>query len=440
MGAAGLGSLLASRVRGEDTDDRPNIVVVLSDDHRTDFMGVTGHPFIQTPNMDRMAREGAFFENAFITTSLCSPSRASYLTGLYASTHGCRNNTSTYNRKYPTFPELMAETGYAAAYVGKWHMPGPLPKLVGVDPFITFTVNAGQGQYFDCPLVRNGKPLAPRKRYVDEDLTEHAVEFMRANRQRPFCLFVGFKAPHHDWQSLPQHEQLYQEEEIPWPPESDPWLGFTGGNVLLGQMAWTPALYRRYCRSVTSTDFLLGRLMDSIADMGLDGRTLVIYCSDNGYLWGERRLLDKRWAYEKSIRVPMIVRAPGRIASPGIHRKQMVLNIDLAPTALSIGGAPLPAPMHGDSLLPCLDDPASPGRDALLYEHFVDFPYAVPAMDAIRTATHKYIEYAGDRPAELYDLVSDPEERTNLLENPVHKALAGQLKNRLGKLREKYRS
>jgi N-acetylglucosamine-6-sulfatase len=164
----------------------PNIVFILSDNQRWDFMGCAGHPFVETPNLDRLASEGILFSNAFVTTSLCSPSRASFLTGQYAHTHGVRDNVTPWNDDNQTFFELLREAGYESAFIGKWHMPGPLPRLRGVDLFVTFTIQKGQGRYFDCPLVVDGVEKPSRKPYITEELTDYALDFVSKPREGPF--------------------------------------------------------------------------------------------------------------------------------------------------------------------------------------------------------------------------------------------------------------
>jgi len=396
------------------SEDLPNVMVILSDDHRWDAMSSTGHPFIQTPNLDRLADEGILFENAFVTTSLCSPSRASFLTGQYAHTHGVRNNLTPWNNKNVTFLEMLKRAGYRTAFIGKWHMPGPLPKLRGVDRFITFTIQAGQGRYFHCPLVVDGKEVPSRKPYITEELTDYAVEFIRSGEGNPFCLFLSHKAVHHQFKPPPGLDDLYKEVPLALPPEADPWIAFTKGQIWSGVFGPIQPLYRNYCETVVALDQEIGRLLRELDRLGLTRNTIVVYASDNGYFWGEHRLLDKRWAYEESIRIPMIIRYPAASVRPGTRAKQMVLNIDVAPTLLDLAGVP-PSPfMEGRSMTPILRDTLAPWRDAWLYEYFKDFPYNVPELRAVRTERFKYIDYQGRMPDELFDVIHDPREKQNL--------------------------
>ncbi len=413
-GAAGIfsGPLFAS---GKNKG-RPNIIFILTDDHRADHLGCTGHPFLKTPNLDRMADEGVLFENAFVTTSLCSPSRASFLTGQYAHTHGVKNNLTPWQNENVTFLERLKNAGYDTAFIGKWHMPGHLPELRGVDKFVTFTARGGQGKYWDCPLIVNGKEVRPDKRYITEELTDRAMDFAGQQRHNPFCLYLSLKAAHHDWQPPTELAELYGDKMLSLADEADTWVTMTNGAMFVGTAGPLQYHYRNYCRVLTSVDHQVGRLLGFLDSHGLADNTIVIYAGDNGYLWGDHRLIDKRWAYEESIRVPFIVRAPGLISDPGRRADQMVLNIDLAPTLLESAGINPGPTMEGQSILPILKNPQAPGRDAWLYEYFTDFPYNVPGINAVRTRDRIYIEYGNGRPPELYDLKTDPGQEKNLID------------------------
>jgi N-acetylglucosamine-6-sulfatase len=398
----------------QDTS-RPNIIFILTDDHRWDHLGCTGHPYLQTPHLDRLASQGILFENSFVTTSLCSPSRASFLTGQYAHTHGVKNNLTPWRDENVTFLELLKAAGYDTAFIGKWHMPGRLPELRGVDEFVTFTVREGQGQYWDCPLIVNGKETEPKSPYITEELTDRALDYLSRPRQAPFCLYLSHKAVHHDWSPPPDLADLYRDQSPPLAHEADAWVTMTNGGLWAGTVGPLEHHYQNYCRVITSVDRQVGRVLDRLDQLGLTRNTMVIYAGDNGYLWGEHRLIDKRWAYEESIRVPLIVRAPGLIPDPGRRAGQMVLNVDLAPSLLEAAGLPIPVNMEGRSFLPILKQADTPGRQAWRYEYFVDFPYNTPGIQALRTRDHIYIEYEGPRPPELYDLKRDPGQKNNLL-------------------------
>ena len=393
--AAGLGSACFSRrAHGAATARRPNILFILTDDHRWDHLGFCGHPFLQTPHLDRLAAEGLNFANAFVVTSLCSPSRATFLTGMYAHRHGVKNNLTPWQDSNVTFLELLKDAGYDTAFIGKWHMPGGLPDPRGVDLFVSFTAQGGQGQYFNCPLVVNGKEEPSRKAYLTEELTDRTLEFLQAKRDRPFCIFLAHKAAHHQFLPPPDLAGMYDGVPLNLPKETDLWIGSTNGMMFEGTLGPISWLYRNYCETLTATDREVGRLLDALDEMGVADDTLVVYAGDNGFFWGEHRLVDKRWAYEESIRIPFIVRYPRRIPKAGT-REQMIINPDLAPTLLELAGLPIPENIEGRSFVPLLGSATAPGRDAWLYEYFRDYPYNVPQHDAVRTRTHKYIEYDG---------------------------------------------
>lgn len=415
----------------------PNIIFVLCDNQRWDFMGCAGHPFLKTPHMDRLAKEGVLFSNAFVTTSLCSPSRASFLTGQYAHTHGVMNNETPWNNDNVTFLEILKSVGYDTAFIGKWHMPGRLPDLRGVDRFVTFTIQKGQGRYIDCPLIVDGVPTPSRKTYITEELTDYALEFINTPRVKPFCLYLSHKAVHHRWIPPADMKDLYKDQKPPFPPEFDPFVLWTRGHLFEGfNIAAPDELYRNYARVVTDVDRELGRLLDTLDQKGLTDNTVVVYAGDNGFFWGEHHLAGTgRWAYEESTRVPLIVRAPGLIPDPGRRAPQMALNIDLAPSLLEMTGLSIPANMEGQSFVPVLRNAGATGRKAWLYEYFYDFPYRVPTMQAVRTDNHLYIEYDSRRAPELYDIVQDPRQVSNLLEQPEGKAMAPEMKSLLKELR-----
>ena len=407
----------------------PNIVFILSDNQRWDFLGCAGHPFVVTPHIDRLAREGILFSNAFVTTSLCSPSRASFLTGQYAHTHGVRDNLTAWNERNVTFLELLKGAGYESAFIGKWHMPGTLPRLRGVDLFVTFTVEKGQGRYFRCPLVVNGVETPSRKPYITEELTDYALAFLSKERNGPFCLVLSHKAVHHPWRPPPDLADAYRADRPRFPPEFNPLVFLTGGNLFDGLIGPPDELYRNYARVVTSLDREVGRLLERIDHLGMADHTVVIFASDNGFLWGEHQLAGTgRWPYEESIRIPFIVRAPGIAEAPGRRADQMILNIDLAPSVLEMAGLQAPGSIEGRSFVPVLKSGSSPGREAWLYEYFADFPFRVPATRALRTDRYMYIEFKGRMGRELYDLKKDPRQLMNLLSTEEGKKTAEDLK------------
>jgi len=440
MGGATAGGILGLSLPGiapaAPKDQRPNIVCILSDDHRWDHLGATGHPFLRTPNLDRLASEGILFENSFVTTSLCSPSRASFLTGTYAHTHGVKNNITPWTGKHPTFLESLKGAGYDTAFIGKWHMPGKgLPDLGFLDEFVSFTVKAGQGKYFNCPLIVNGVETPSRKIHITEELTDRAIEFMERQRESPFCLYLSHKAIHNAYLAPKDIDGIYDDEKLSMPEDMDIWTAMTQGHIYDGHMGLLPAHYRNYCECITDMDRQIGRVLDKIDKMGIADNTIVVYTSDNGLLWGEHRKINKYWFYEESIRIPFIVRCPWLIDDPGTRRTQMTLNIDLAPTLLDICSVPAPGDMEGASLVSIIKNPSEFGREAWLYEYFKNYPYNIPTTFGVRTRTHKYVEFEGRRKPELYNLSVDPKEKVNLVGTTEGEALSRELKAMLEALK-----
>ena len=434
---AGLGGFPRPSPAQSLPENRPNIIFILSDDHRWDHLSCVGHPFIKTPALDRLAGEGILFRNAFVTTSLCSPSRASFLTGTYAHTHGVTNNLTPWTNDQNTFLQLLKEQGYDTAFIGKWHMPGQLPRLRGVDQFVTFTVQAGQGRYWDCPLIVNGVETPSRQPYITTELTDRAIGYVEESRSNPFCLVLSHKAVHHQFLPPPDLKHLYDQVDFEFPKEMDPWLLLSRGNLLYGCLGTPSQLYRNYCETLVAMDREIGRLLNRLDELNLTENTMIVYAGDNGYFWGEHNLMDKRFAYEESIRIPFIIRYPKLTVNPGRAAEEMILNVDLAPTLLEAAGLNVPGYMEGRSIMPLLRQQDEKWREDWLYEYFTDYPYRVPAQTAVRTATHKYIEFEGRRQPEMYDLQADPKEQANLYGSPEGDRLITELKPRLEALKKK---
>lgn len=399
---------------------KPNIIFILSDDHRADTMGNAGHPFIKTPHIDRLAREGVKFSNTFATTPLCSPSRGCFLTGQYAYRHGVKNNYTPWNDRNITFLELLKKAGYKNAFFGKWHMPGKLPNLLGkaLDRFVTFTASGGQGLYFDCPLIIDGIVNQRKGKYLTEDLTDLALDFIRKERGGPFCVYLAHKAPHQPFLPPPQLQKLYKEADVSQtlPPEYHSFIHRKEGSGYYGILGSVGGKYLDYHRVITAMDQQIGRLLSELDRLGVAENTIVVYTSDNGYFWGEKQLIDKRFPYEEATRIPLIIRYPAKINSPGRSTQELTLSIDLAPTLLDLAGLAIPETMQGLSLSPLLKgDQKILRRSSVHLEYFKDFPYSVPEWDAVRTESYLYVEYQNKKTPELFDIQKDPHTRRNLI-------------------------
>jgi N-acetylglucosamine-6-sulfatase len=415
----------------------PNVVFILSDNHRHDAYRAAGHPFVRTPALDRLAREGVRFANAFCTTPLCSPARASFLTGLYAWRHGVRNNAdrARWDDRLVTLHERLHGAGYATAFIGKWHIPGTgLPTLRGVDRFVSFEIQDGQGRYFDCPLRVDGRREPSRRSYLTEELTDRALAFVETSRDRPFFLYLSHKAVHHPWKPPPDLVGLYADADVTLPAGADRWTGFVDGNLYGGVTRPLADAIRVYLATVTGLDRAIGRLLDGLDDLGLADDTLVVYASDNGFLFGENGRTELRWPLEPVLRIPLLVRYP-RLARAGAIAPQMALNLDLAPTLLELAGVPVPASLDGASLVPVLRDPSAPGRRAWLVENTREFPYRTPSYQGVRTERYLYVEYEGRFAPTLHDLARDPGQRRDLHGTPGGAGLELELAGLLAALR-----
>lgn len=441
-------------------DSRPNVVLVLCDDHRWDAMSMMGHPFLKTPHMDRLAREGVHFENAFVTTSLCSPSRASILTGLFAHNHGVVDNYHPVDPSLTFFPQYLQKSGYETAFVGKWHMGDEDDPQRGFDHWVAFR---GQGTYYPdgrgttrvVPQTRydgmnvNGKRV-PQKGYITDELTDYAIDWVKNGRNddKPFFLYVSHKAVHSDF--VPRDKDRNKYQDAPWtPPVTFPdtpenrkgkprWLidqrnsrhgADYGYNLPVFDME---VYYKRYCESLIAVDDNLGRLMNCLDDEKLAENTLVIYVGDNGFQFGEHGLIDKRTAYEASMRVPLLMRYPKKF-KPGSTVEQVVANIDLAPTIMDAAGLEPAKNMDGMSAWKVAQGQEVPWRSSLLYEYYWEWNYPqTPTVLAVRGDRYKYIRYHGIWDTdELYDIKADPEETKNLIRDPSLTEVATELKQQL---------
>lgn len=445
----------ASQRPGMSSKKPRNIILILSDDHRFDFMGF--HPdapeFLETPNLDRMAAEGAHMANAFVSTSLCSPSRASVLTGQYMHHHKVVDNQRPVPEGTRFFPEYLQEAGYKTAFVGKWHMghENDEPRK-GFDHWVSFV---GQGVYTDPELNINGE-REQFNGYITDILADQALSWLyRQDRDEPFFLYLSFKSVHYPFQPAPRNLGRYEDEPIDYPTTfgnternyefQSNWMrerryGIHGiDHMETGHFDHDPVpsfegLYRRYCETVFGLDENIGRVVDYLDMAGLSENTIVLYMGDNGFELGEHGFYDKRDAFEESIRVPMVAYAPGMI-QPDTTVEQMVQNIDIAPTLLNVAGIkpPQEPAMDGQSFLPLLEGKEVPWRDEILYEYHWEWNFpAVPTTLAIRDGRYKYIYYHGiwDKNG-FYDLKTDPHENVNLIRVPHYQEKIEEMRTRL---------
>jgi len=432
LGAASL-AVPGCVVGGERAARRPNIVFILTDDQRYDAMSCAGHPWLKAPNMDRLAEEGVLFKNAFVTTSLCSPSRASFLTGCYAHTHEVfMNNGRDPNSSIPTFPQLLRKAGYRTAFIGKWHMARTNSPRPGFDHWVSFS---GQGRYDKNKLNVDGKTVQSDV-YITDELTNYAVRFLKRKRGRPFMLYLSHKAVHGPFKPAERHENLYSDIEIKSQHNLNDNLTTKPEWGRKMDKDWKSQI-RDYMRSLAAVDESLGRVLETLQAENLLDDTVIVFAGDNGYFHGEHGgMWDKRAAYEPSIRIPLLVRYPP-IAKAGTTCGEMVLNIDLAPTFLELAGLSVPGTIQGQSWLGVLK--GRPGRESFLYEYFqeVDRKYKRPTVLAVRTKWWKYVTYplADKLTDELYDMKNDPEELNNLIGNAGRADVVEQMKKELERLK-----
>lgn len=449
------------------TSARPNIVFVLVDDLRYDGMGFL-QPSLHTPNIDRMAREGTYYPNAVVTSSLCSPSRATILTGMTARNHGVVDNNDASEEGLTFFPAYLQQQGYQTAFVGKWHMGMDTDKpRPGFDRWVSFK---GQGSYWPAktesaqasPFLNVDGKEVPQKGYITSELTDYAMDWLEHGRDpnKPFFLYLSHKAVHSDPLPEPKHAHQYDNTVFPLPASAADTPENNAGKpvwVLNQRNSWhgidffynadmsMPEYLKYYYGALSSVDDSLGRVMDYLRKNHLDKNTLVVFTSDNGYQIGEHGLIDKRNAYQSSVRVPLVVWEPGTVPAGAVNEGR-IRNLDFAPTFLAAAGAAEPAQFEGKSAwdlwtgkMPVTD--WKPGD--FTYEYYWEYNFPMtPTTFAIERDGIKYIQYYGvwDR-EEIYDLKNDPEEMHNLADDPawldrkneLRDALFAQLGNTAGK-------
>ena len=440
---------------------RPNILFILTDDQRWDALSLAGHRHLRTPNIDRLGREGVYFRNAFCTTSLCSPSRASILSGLYAHAHGVTNNFTEYPAALPSFPRVLQSAGYDTAYIGKWHMgednDEPRP---GFNWFVT---HKGQGKYFDTEFNLNGTRREVVKGYYTHVVTGMAEDWLRRPRDgKPWLLMIGHKAPHSFYFPEPKYERTFAQVPVPYPEtafmlEDKPaWIRerlYTWHGIYGPLFEWRKkfpddspaavkdfeAMTRAYWGTILSVDDSVGRLHALLRERGELDNTIIVFMSDNGILNGEHGMVDKRTAHEPSMRIVQLVRYPGLTPTdrPRVIDQQ-VLTVDVAPSLLELAGAPALNGIHGRSWKRLVQEGDPAWRKSWLYHYNYEkqFPYT-PNVRAVRTESWKYSRSPhGDggpdrHRAELYNIEFDPEERRNLIDLPRYAGVVAEMQREL---------
>jgi N-acetylglucosamine-6-sulfatase len=423
-----------------------NIVFLLTDDHRYDALGfLKGQSFIQTPNLDAMARNGVYMKNAFVTTALCSPSRASILTGLYAHQHGVVDNNNPVSSKLVFISQYLQKAGYETAMIGKWHMGGEFddPQR-GFDHWVSFK---GQGTYLPNRngFNVNGKKV-PQKGYITDELTDYAIDWLKARKgDKPFMLYLSHKGVHAEFTPAERHKDSFKNETFVEPKTINPlnvkdapmWVrnqrnSWHGVDFPYHSDLNIAEYYKLYAETLRGVDDSVGRVMAWLKETGKLEDTLVIYMGDNGFAFGEHGLIDKRTAYEESMRVPMLVQCP-QLFKGGTTSEAVVANIDITPTMLEAAGLQAPEYLAGKSFISVAQGKQTPWRDGLLYEYYWErnFPQT-PTLHALRGNRYKYIHVQGLWDIdELYDLQNDPLETTNLIFSKEHETIIKQMNEQL---------
>ncbi len=486
--------------------DRPNIVFIFSDDHALRTIGAYGSGLNETPNIDRIAKEGVLFTRSYCTNSICCPSRASILTGKHSHKNGVTRNGSPWNGNQFVFTRALSQAGYKTAVIGKWHLRGwPTDEF---DYWKLLSGAGGQGHYFNPEFQRMNGETERIEGYSTDIITNQSVQWMEAQHRagQPFMMMCQFKAPHihrippprHmdicDGKTLPEPETLFDDykgrthyaekcwmrlfgmqEHIlnitplagqydmnqrefqflgrmtdrqraafhrSYDPDNEEYRRLRAAGQLEGR-ALDRYKYQRFLKDylgcVAAIDDNVGRILKWLDAQGLAENTLVIYSSDQGFFTGEHGWNDKRWMYEESVSMPLMMRWPGRIPS-GTNIRAMVQNIDYAPTFLNMAGAPIPDEVQGRSLMPLLDgkDPTD-WRDAIYYHYYMDGAYNLPRFEGVRTDRYKLINYyLPEQEWELFDLQKDPQELRSVYEDPDYREIRSALKRDLQRLRKKY--
>ena len=448
-------------------EKKPNFLFILVDDQPYDALGFSKrYPFLKTPNIDKLAKTGINVKNFFVTQSVCSPSRASFLTGTYPHIHGVNQNNKYVDPDWKTYAPYsihLQNFGYETAHIGKIHMAHKRGKdhiRPGFDYWFSFI---GQGEYFNPNVNDNGKEIQIEG-YITDILTKKTIDWLVNKRDpnKPFSLNLWHKAVHEKHLPAPRHKNLFKNEQLPEPPfgmhkeifnGKPEWqrrktFGFKWDEnnqipQVLKPKKWPIRKYKnlQLLRSLVAVDESVGKVLKALDEIGELENTVIIYSSDNGYFMGEHTFKDKRLAYESSMRVPMIISYP-KIITKNSTVEEQCLNIDLAPTILELAGLEKPTYMQGESMLKLISGKKDNSwRKSIFYEYYVDdaWPFAGPDQVAVRTKNYKLVDnFLDDDIDELYDLINDPGEMTNLINDPDYNFIEKELREESKKLQKQY--
>lgn len=482
-------ALLAITFQAAIADERPNIVFIFTDDHASQSISAYGSKINETPNIDRIAREGMLFRRCYVTNSICGPMRAVIQTGKYSHLNGFLVNGNQFDGTQQTFPKLLQKVGYQTAVVGKWHL-GKHMKPQGYD---YSEVLIGQGPYYNPPMLKNGEPTK-HTGYTTDIITDLTMKWLKEKRDpgKPFMLMCQHKAPHRNWQPGPKHLNKYDDVTIPEPetlfddysgrgtpaktqdmsiektmtphdlklvppknftPEQlETWnAAYDAKNKAFEEMKlegkdlvrWKYQRYiKDYLRCIASVDDSIGQVLDYLDESGLAENTIVIYSSDQGFYLGEHGWFDKRWMYEESLKTPLIVKWPG-VTKPGTENESIVSPLDFAQTFLEIAGAKDPGDMQGHSLVPILKGNTPDDWRTVFYYHYYEFPgwHDVRRHYGVTDGRHKLIRFyePGVDEWEMFDLASDPNEMNSVYGNPEYADAQAKMLAQLDQLREQYK-
>ncbi len=514
-----IGAYTKAQQNKKDIQKRPNIIFIMTDDHARQSISAYGHPISQlapTPNIDRIAKDGALFENNFCTNSVCGPSRAVILTGKLSHKNGFRMNGESFDGSQPTFPKMLKKSGYATALIGKWHLNG-YP-----EGFDFWKILNDQGNYYNPEFItpkKHYKTFEEKLKiafdttvvegYATDLITDYSLEYLKKikDQEKPFLLMIQHKAPHRNWMPALRHLNLYENTIFPLPETyftnhqgsiaskeqlqtiykdmyeghdlkmtvakgsaelaHNPWKTDFERMTKVQRSIWDKAYQKRndamhdagfnerelnewkgqrflqdYLATVAAVDEGIGRILDYLKENNLEENTIVIYTTDQGFYLGEKGWFDKRFMYEQSLSMPLMMRYPAGIKK-GIKIEALTQNLDFAETFLDYAGLPIPSDMQGKSLRPLLEGKIINQDDfrEAVYYHYYDFPafHMVKKHNGVRTKRYKLIHFYDDIDQwELYDLQNDPEEIKNLINNPAYDQVKNQLLVTLKQLQKKY--